>query len=255
MPSRYNNNPKRIHESTSNAEQKRPRASSSGCKYDLGLGKNRPIQTNKGIDFVSHPTKYCRESLQPKTPSVGTLNEKKNTDSTTYDACRFLVEHEATRMYPDPNERRAMGSGQGKIEQNLANAIQPTRGPTTKRISAGIASSCASNRKQTICDFNDKHLKSKATRTNAAEQASVPIVSKRAPKAPRHAKVEPKRCLEDCLTILDHDMPNASSSSAAASVPTNSTIWSRPDAPQLDMNSVWVEMLLHNQMAHSQSQG
>jgi hypothetical protein len=77
--------------------------------------------------------------------------------------------------------------------------------------------------------------------------------SARTRKPQQPVKVQPKRLLEDCLTILDRKMLSDSSSVAAAS--TNTIIWSRPDTPQLDMNSVWVEMMLHNQMALSRTQG
>mmetsp|Transcript_11633 Transcript_11633/g.24557 ORF Transcript_11633/g.24557 Transcript_11633/m.24557 type:complete len:89 (+) Transcript_11633:544-810(+) len=69
----------------------------------------------------------------------------------------------------------------------------------------------------------------------------------------RRIKVQPKRFLEDCLPILDHDYSTISNSAPAAA--TNSTIVSLPNTPQLDLNSVWVEMLLHNQIALAQVKG
>lgn len=244
MPSRYNS-PKRIHESTSNTKQQYPKSSPSRCKYDLGLGKNLPMQSNAEIRSVDRETTEDRNRFESKTTGDGTVDENDIGGIPTYDACRFLVEHEATRKYPTPYDRRATGLATEKLkEKNLANALHQKKSSKTEATSAGLASSFAPNTKRTTNEYKNEQSRKKATAI---------AVNKRFQKPQQHVKVQPKRSLEDCLTILDHDLSD-SSKVAAPVVSMNSTIWSRPDTPQLDMNSVWVEMLLHNQMANSQSQ-
>ena len=244
VPSRYNS-PIRTHESTSNTKPQSPKSSSSRCKYDLGLGKNLPIQSNTEIRSVDQQTTEERKRFESTAAGNGTLDENNSSDIPTYDACRFLVEHEATRKYPTPYDRKATGLATEKLEEkNLANALHPTTSPKTEATSAGQASSFAPNTKRTTNEY--KHEQS-------GKKATTIAVTKRFQKPQQHLKVQPKRSLEDCLTILDHDLPDSSKTTAPV-VSMNSTIWSHPDTPQLDMNSVWVEMLLHNQMANSQSQ-
>ena len=73
------------------------RVLSSSCKYDydLGLGKNAPVVRvvpSEGNDNSNRR----QQGLQNGTSTAAGL-------ATTYEAIRFLVEHEATRTYPAPS--------------------------------------------------------------------------------------------------------------------------------------------------------
>jgi len=138
-----------------------------------------------------------------------------------------------------PNDRVTVDYiNAGSEEQRLADRTSPLAPPTSP--SATSKAAFVSNAAQDM----DSLKQEQATTTTTESVASAPRSKSQHP-----VKVEPKRLLEDCLTILDHNVSNSSAGSAAS---TNSTIYSRPDT-KLDMNSVWVEMLLHNQMALSRT--
>ena len=242
VPSRYNA-PKRTNVSTSAQYDtlsgiEVPQSSKSSSlhrKYDLGLGKNGPLQTNGESHCIDRQILEEQERLDPNSVRATTLDDNHSTCVTTYEACRFLVEHEATRIYPAPNENTiaefAAMDSEDKIHANRP--FQTTATSSTSILSSASTSTSAR-------DPAEKKVPSKRTTHKRTRKPQYPV------------KVKPKRLLEDCLTILDRKMLSDSSTAAAS---TNSIIWSRPDTPQLDMNSVWVEMMLHNQMALSRTQG
>ena len=238
-PSRYTL-PKGIHESIlRNKEQQSLKPSPPSVrKYDLGLGKNKPLLPNnnpKGQGTAKMSASYSAES--------GHSND--NTKSATYDACQFLVEHEATRAYPAPEEKRTdtQSSNDRLIDTATTKTTLSREGPSSN----GKKDSKAQTKEQQ----QGPYWGSKAISTKASSSSAHSAPNSNSPRKKKQpVKVQPKRLLEDCLIILDHD----DSSDAPAPVSMNSTIWSHPDTPQLDMNSVWVEMLLHNQMGLAQQQ-
>lgn len=144
------------------------------------------------------------------------------TTTTTYQACRFLVEHEATRIYPRPvNE-----DSDGKIgpASSLRMATTTTTPDGEKNINAHNPSEVSK-------------VTAASTTQNETPVASVAPTKSR--KQLRHARVKPRRFLEDCLTITDHGLMNSASSTA------HRTIISHAHTPKLGMNSVWVELKLH----------
>jgi len=252
---RQNDSANYQHHTISDVEAQSSKSSSSRCKYDLGLGKNGPLQTNCEGNCIDRQIAGEQERRNPNTAVATAFEHNYSTCGSPYEACRFLVEHEATRMYPSPNDNCiADFVAMDSEDKSLANSfpIAARRLKTTLRpSSSSVTTVFASNGKQ---DRNaNKHESAREkirTATTTTTNKSVPTASIRPRKAQHPVKVEPKRFLEDCLTILDHELSDSSGASSG-----NSIIWSRPDTPQLDMNSVWVEMMLHNQMVLSRTQG
>ena len=208
-------------------------------KYDLGLGRNKPLEA-----------KVKRNCKNQQTDEDQGQIYRDITDGISFDvyeACRFLVEYEAARLYPTPIDSSTADST-GLEDKSLANRHSATA--TTQTASTKAIQSLAShaNHKRNSHEIESTKEKLAATST-IVTGGSVRVVSKRTNRRKHLAKVQPKRLLEDCLTIFDHAKPGSTASASSA----KSTIWSRPDTPQLDMNSVWVEMLLHDQMALSRS--
>mmetsp|Transcript_22372 Transcript_22372/g.53229 ORF Transcript_22372/g.53229 Transcript_22372/m.53229 type:complete len:260 (+) Transcript_22372:95-874(+) len=223
------NHPKRIsrsanenHRAINNIDE-RPR-----CKYDLGLGGNEPFESKDQGDYSYQQSDDDQRQLYKDTDN--------GLSSDVYEACRFLVEYEATRMYPAPIKSDVADSTDlgDKSIANRHSTSTTTKVASTKGIQSSISNNAQKRNWHGIESTNEKS-------TTASTK-----VTERTNRRKRLAKVQPKRHLEDCLTIFDH----AKSGSSAKSI-----IWSRPDTPQLDMNSVWVEMLLHHQTALSQSRG
>jgi hypothetical protein len=141
-------------------EWRHPRVS-----YDLGLGKNHPVTKTKRCTHVP-------------------------TEGNVYKACRFLVEHQATRCIPSPQDDEEESPRSHHLKQEF------------------------------------KTLKKNSSTTRK---------QKRKRKA-----VKPKRVLEDVLIILQ-DKQHFLKEKKPTMI--------KPDAHQLDVNSVWVEMLLHHQLS------
>ena len=237
-PSRYTL-PKGIHESIlRNKEQQSLKPSPPSVrKYHLGLGKNKPLLRNDNPKTKGPSTTSASSSTE-----FSHANE--NAKSATYDACQFLVEHEATRAYPAPEEKRTdTQSSNDRLIDTTARTTISREGPSSNGKNDSKA--------QTKEPQQGPYWGSKAISTKASSSSAHSASKSNPPRKKKQpVKVQPKRLLEDCLIILDHDDP----SDAPAPVSMNSTIWSHPDTPQLDMNSVWVEMLLHNQMGLAQQQ-
>jgi len=227
------------HRSVTNIEERSSKPQPSRCKYDLGLGKNQPLKAKCHGNSQNRKPVKDQERLYRGTTDV--------TPFDVYEACRFLIEYEATRIYPMPIESKTADSTepQGK---SLANCPSLTISPKTTSMKATLRATSTGKQKMNPHEIESKKEKPEVTSTIVSIE-SVRAVSERSNRRKDLAKVQPKRLLEDCLAIFDHEKFGSNASSA------KSTIWSRPDTPQLDMNSVWVEMLLHNQMAISQSQG
>ena len=228
---------KRKHELIGRTEKQRSKFSPSRCKYDLGLGKNDPLLLK-----VDRQRTEDQERSKQKTTGTSNFAENDTTSTSSYDACRYLIEHEATRTYPAPLMTEK------SEDTNQVNRPFPVVTATTRTSTLPFVS----NKKKGTIAHKHKQSVTKAL-TMRTNHKSVPDVSERKRKQKQPVKVQPKRLLEDCLTILDHEFSDSSKASAPPS--TNSIIWSRPDTPQLDMNSVWVEMLLHNQLTLSRTQG
>lgn len=233
-PSRYTS-PKRIQESILRKEEQSSESSPlSFRKYDLGLGKNEPLLPND-------KPKAKRPATASSSSATSFSHDK---TIATYDACRFLVEHEATRAYPAPEKKRT--------DTKKSSSNDPFVDTTTTTILG--EGTCSHQKNDCNTPKKEQHQAYWGTKAISKASSALSVSSesspRRKPKPP--VKVQPKRLLEDCLIILDHD--NYSESTKAVPVSMNSTIWSHPDTPQLDMNSVWVEMLLHNQMGLSQQQ-
>ena len=225
--------PKRAYESVRRAEERSSKPRPSFCKYDLGIGKNEPLLPNVA-----------------DTTSANTATEYSHGDDTcigTYEACRFLVEHETTRDYPAPEATRTDTNFSN--DANLADRRVDTTRTTISREATPSSISNPTNDRNT--QKKQHHQQVWGTKAISKKTDHTALEKSRKPNQP--VKVQPKRLLEDCLIILDHD-DFSESSAAAAPISMNSTIWSHPDTPQLDMNSIWVEMLLHNQMGIAQQQ-
>jgi hypothetical protein len=132
----------------------------------------------------------------------------------------------------------------GSEEQRLADPYSPLA--PSKLPSSTAKAAFVSNAAQDMDSLKKEPSAKKATTETTTNES---VASAPRSKSQHPVKVQPKRLLEDCLTVLDHNVSDSSAGSAAS---TNSTIYSRPDT-KLDMNSVWVEMLLHNQMALSRT--
>jgi len=146
-----------------------------------------------------------------------------------------------------PNDRVTVDYiNAGSEEQRLADRTSPLAPPASPSPTSRAA--FVLNAAQDM-DSLEKEPSAKQATTETTTTTTESVASAPTSKSQHPVKVEPKRLLEDCLTILDHNVSNSSAGSAAS---TNSTIYSRPDT-KLDMNSVWVEMLLHNQMALSRT--
>jgi len=254
---------------------------SSFCKYDLGLGKNAPVLFTNGRTGIGSTQQRTREEHEQAAASgsgsgSAVSDDNRNniidgfssssTNTNTYEACRFLVEHEATRIYPAPNVRPSsmnvdnvnavVLNGEERSQKSIPKpSVSMMMATTTMMISSG---------KKDVDNVNEHDSKADATIKDEAVVATMIPPASRKRKSQPVLKVKPKRFLEDCLTILDHKHAAASksasaSASASASESCNNkiqpTIVSLPDSPQLDMNSVWVEMLLHNQMTLAQIKG
>eukprot|EP00537_Pseudo-nitzschia_pungens_P011213 CAMPEP_0172392954 /NCGR_PEP_ID=MMETSP1061-20121228/8937_1 /TAXON_ID=37318 /ORGANISM="Pseudo-nitzschia pungens, Strain cf. pungens" /LENGTH=336 /DNA_ID=CAMNT_0013123897 /DNA_START=29 /DNA_END=1039 /DNA_ORIENTATION=- len=263
----------------------------TSCKYDLGLGKNAPVVPSKvsrigNSNSNANANNNIDDDYNDKETDngVGLPTERTIGCSTPYEATRFLVEHEAVSTYPAPDSIQEASVVGGPLSTNPNEATT-----TTTTLTSSMES------ESTIDRNAPKHHKSKPTTTNGATtsistittttttttttkgaQPNDTTTAARATKSQSKlqtrrpvAKVQPKRSLEDCLTILDHHHHYASStpSNGTATATTTtatatgththhapSTIVSMPNTPQLDMNSIWVEMLLHNQIAQSRIQ-
>ncbi|VEU36286.1 unnamed protein product [Pseudo-nitzschia multistriata] len=209
---------------------------SHSCKYDLGLGKNAPV--------VSKTLSRDQQGLPNSITDVGV-----NGNPSSYEVTRFLVEHEATRSYPAPRTTDDHGLSlvsQQKKNHAVIGKTAPkleisTTIPKERNASQHHLIDSEVTRKQLSTMMENRSRKSPETtleKRNSCHKQQKRSIARMQPK--------PKRSLEDCLTILDHEV-TASKSSVPATM--NSTIVSLPNTPQLDMNSIWVEMLLHNQMA------
>jgi len=221
------------HQTVSNIEAQSSKSLSSRCKYDLGLGKNAPLLANNDDGHrVGWQMTEEREQLDQNTSSARNFDDNDNSNGTTYEACRFLVEHETARTYPAPDDN----SGEDHKTKDRKDDCFPRHPFQTFEVTTKFPNGNE--------DRNARKLKPAAKRITK----KTPFTFVRSRKSQHPAKVQPKRFLEDCLTISDHEL----SDSAASTSSGKSTIWSRPDTPQLDMNSVWVEMLLHNQMTQTQ---
>jgi hypothetical protein len=141
-------------------ESRHPRMS-----YDLGLGKNPPVNKKKRCTHVP-------------------------TEGNVYKACRFLVEHQATRCIPSPQDSEESPSRCDHLKQEFKSS-RNNSSTTRKQIRKGKA-------------------------------------------------VKPKRVLEDVLIILQ-DKQHFLKERKPTMI--------KPDAHELDVNSVWVEMLLHHQLS------
>lgn len=202
--------------------QKPSKTGPSIQKYDLGLGKNAPLLPSPKRE---EEARIGSEGRSQENSSHDTKYKMSKEHTTTYNATRFLVEHEATREYPVPRDNYV---AMDALVPSLSDHPSPSTTGSTK---ASAATKAADKRMIVVSNMP----------TSAKSQRRHPM------------RVQPRRSLEDCLTILDHEFSHAMVTAQAAAVPTNSTITSLPDSPQLDMNSVWVEMLLHNQMALEQT--
>lgn len=247
VSSRYNPS-KRIsvsaneqHGSGSNIEERSSKPQHSPYKYDLGLGKNQPLQAKDQGDSIMRQQVKDQERIYRATTDVTAFDN--------YEACRFLIEHEATRIYPAPTEGKTADSNESQGE-SLANRHSATMSSKTTSVKVILRSASNGKQKSNPHAIALTKEKSEATSTTLSVK-SASATSGKSNRQKHLAKVQPKRLLEDCFMIFDHEK----SESAASASSAKSTIWSRPNTPQLDMNSVWVEMLLHNQMAISQSKG
>eukprot|EP00980_Cylindrotheca_fusiformis_P026624 scaffold16662_cov112-Cylindrotheca_fusiformis.AAC.2 len=144
------------------------------------------------------------------------------TTTNVYQAAQYLMEYESDHDFPSPYET-----------SSYAETIIQVPPPLPQEESTLAAS------------------KTKKTRTKSTQ-------SKR--KKPAPPKVQPKRHLEDVLFILTHDNQNNANSNGDQASQQQSQqqpqqneqrlpVMVQPGNSQLDLNSIWVEMLLHDQQS------
>ncbi|CAJ1963456.1 unnamed protein product [Cylindrotheca closterium] len=160
--------------------------------YDMGIGKNEPLDTDDATDHTVLPESIVSE------------------DDDIYGAAQFMAQYESTNKFPSP------------LDDSSSQRHQHHHHQTAEHINT---------------------VKAAQTKTNSNKKKSLP-------------KVQFKRQLEDVLYILTDDLSeHATASTASGELDPSTNRNHRPvmmiqessSNRQLDINSVWVEMLIHHQ--------
>mmetsp|Transcript_22564 Transcript_22564/g.36457 ORF Transcript_22564/g.36457 Transcript_22564/m.36457 type:complete len:245 (+) Transcript_22564:131-865(+) len=131
---------------------------------------------------------------------------------------RFLIEHESTRVFPAPERPNNDRSKQDKKRDRPRPSAASTNNPIFSFGSIG-----------------------KMPNFYATKRASPPGGGKR---KCRNKQPYSERRLQDCLPIIYRHVDGTSKNKTFHVVMLSSR-----DHPKLDLNTVWVEMLLHNQQS------